>query len=787
MLEVMKKNMCAGYMAALVCSTGLTAAYAQETDGAAQDPRVLESIVVTADKRAESIQSVGSSITALGVEDIDRLNIRDGRDVFDRFPNLSLTSNASEAQAQVSVRGISFQNFSPVTVSPVGMFMDDINLNSQQVFGLFLYDMERIEIVRGPQNTLYGRNTTAGAINFITRAPEIGAGFTGHLGTTYGRFNQFDIDGAIGFDLGETAAMRVSVNSQQRDGIFKNLTTGTNDTDRNKTGFRAQLLWEPSDGTSILARFHTESLRSDGRRTKSIGLLDPNDYVGRYSDVINGGVGNCPVEVKLGSGCVDSSGFADTASRRENFSGLPNTVDDVDTTGASITANFDLGGMTLTSISAFESNTYVHSEDSDGGPEFLFNFFINSEQEQYSQELRLVSDVDAPLRWIVGGMYFFEDTNSQIYSIFPGDVTDIANTYSIASFSDVDQDDEMATVYGEVEYDIADDLTVIVGGRYIWEEKKGVARVLFGFPNTVDTPGAYDNSDGVTFDEALAGGLNLVVPGEAFKDSFSDYAMKLQLDYQAADDVLLYGKVSRGVKAFQFSTAPVVIRRGFLSPPVDSEKVWSYEAGVKSELFDRTLRVNLSGFYNRYNNQQIQVFESLGGAFFAGLVDIDETETYGAELETVWVPAAIDGLTIDLGIGYLETKVLDDDDRPALIGNKLVNAPKFSINGGIVQEFDVSAPGLGESVLSLQADGRYTSSRYFHPSNAPLLKDDSYFVLNASANLTFGDDGQFTFSIWGKNITSALYFQNMVDLGYGDIQAFVNDPATYGATLKARF
>ncbi|WP_019531461.1 TonB-dependent receptor [Dasania marina] len=334
----------------------------------------LEEVVVTAQKRSESLQDVGAAVSAMTSDDLNRLNIKSGRDLFDRLPNISLQTNASESQAQVSMRGLSFSTFNLNAVQPVGLFQDEINLNSPQASGLFLFDLERIEVVRGPQNTLYGRNTTGGAVNFISKRPKVGSGTTGDIAVTYGRFNQLDFDAAVGFDLGDTAAARIAVNSRDRDGIFDNKFTGDDDSEQDKKAIRAQLVWEPSDETEILFNYHWGQVDADSRRIKTIGLLDPNNIDASTVDFKNGLTGNCPLPGKgdLGSGCVSANwagdqGYADT----DDFdisADLTSPIDKITDWGSFLNITHDFSSFTLTSITGYKENEFRFAHDDDASP-----------------------------------------------------------------------------------------------------------------------------------------------------------------------------------------------------------------------------------------------------------------------------------------------------------------------------------------------------------------------------------------------------------------------------------
>ena len=751
---------------------------------------ILEEIIVTAQKRAESLQDVGVAVSAFNQEQLDKLGIKDGRDLFDRLPNVSLQSNSTDAQAQVSIRGLSFPTFVPIGVQPVGIFQDEVNLNSPQVTGLSLFDLERLEVVRGPQNILYGRNTTAGAVNYISNKPKIGGGINGRLGATYGKYDQIDVEGALGFEIGEQAAGRIAFISQNRDGIFKNTFLDTDDTEREKIGVRAQVLFQPGEDFEILLNGHYGESDADARRTKSIGVLDPaNPRFGSFNPAAGSG-GNCPAPDKgeLGSNCVNFSRFPAGSDDHNIQSELDKPRDKVDAWGGFINIQKGFGKFTLTSISGYETNDFNHAEDFDSVADLglLYNFtrgyfYQNSEQEQYSQEIRLASSDDQVIRWIGGAYYFYEDTDTEIIVSYPAPTQNPAG-FNAGRSSRVKQTDELFSAYAQIEWDVIDNLTAIVGARYVWEEKEGDYHVIrsnvTGFTNE-------QFSNGFTFQDLLdngaRGGSFPPAPDrDDFGETWSDYGLKLGIEYSTVNDMLLYASISRGIKAGGFTTSPGQLRAG-VSDPVNPEVVWTYEGGLKAQWMDNTLRANLALFYNDFSNQQLQTFfvEGTGAnqTITSRLLNIGESTTYGAELEVNWIP--LNGLYIDLALGLLDTEIDQDDTGRNLEGNDLTNAPNLSFHGSVRKEWE-----LNGGILSVQFEGFHTSEREFDIGNLDVFRDGSYEIYNASAHFEFGTGRQYRLSVWGKNITDEVYLQNKVDAGNGDMQVWLNDPVSFGVTFN---
>jgi iron complex outermembrane receptor protein len=735
-------------------------------------------IIVTANKRAQNIQDVPLAITALTGDALRENNIVEARDLFQRIPNISVASNASAGQLQLSIRGINFLSFSPISVQPVLTFVDDVVINSPQSSGLYAFDLDRVEVLRGPQNTLYGRNTTGGAVNFVTRKPRIGEEANGYIDVTYGRFDTINVNAANGMPIGEKVAIRLAVQSLHTKGAWKNITTGDRQGDRDQTLLRGQLLLEPSEGLNIRLDIHGGESNGGQRGFKGHGLYVDPESLGPCTDIDTN---------NFSSSCVDFFDNPTIATPEVVQSDVRNDRDNIRAFGGSITTQKDFGSASLTSITAYESNTFDHWEDSDSIPIAFVNFRQYAKTQQWSQELRLASPDKGRFKWMIGGFGFWE--NVKFETAVP-----IALFDPEAAFADsnkVDHDTEAYSAFVQADYEVSDSLSLSGGLRYVHEKKSGLANYQF----TVGLDALdINDADAFRFDALRAYRLpqTQVYPAP-FGKSWSMWGGKFGLQYKPSSDLLVYAHVARGAKAGQFTDAPDAIGNGGFFTPAEPEKVISYELGLKSEMMDRRLIANFAFFYNDYKDQQQQIsYTNQLGNVVSTVVNVASSETYGAEVDMQLSPGG--GWLIDASAAYLKSKTKADSlaaltggSLAVPIGRSLTNAPEWTLGGGIRKEWEFGR----DSKLSAGIDGHYTSSRNFdlleRAVDKVFVTDPSYFLLNATASFEFGEDQRYRVSVWGKNLTNDLYFQNLQEFAIGTSIGFAGDPRTYGVTLGVSF
>ena len=308
----------------------------------------IEEIVVTAQKRAESLQDVPISISAFSDDEMDRLGVNSAHDVLKLIPNAGSVPQGG-AKQNFFIRGVGTADFHLNVVGAVGVFLDDVSLNSPFSVSFATFDMERVEVLRGPQNTLFGRNTTGGAVNYISHKPSVEEGTNGYLQAGFGSFGQFDIEGAVGFALGETAAVRLAAVSRTRDGVFDNLSLGQDVGDTDRQAFRAQLLWQPNDNWTFLLKGYAGQGGGNPTPFKNVGFQDPTDPTLPCS---------VPMDQLIpqnNPNCVDSTGFNHQYNSWEDVYGGLKHREDLDVSGFSLNAEWANDSFTITSVTAVDS------------------------------------------------------------------------------------------------------------------------------------------------------------------------------------------------------------------------------------------------------------------------------------------------------------------------------------------------------------------------------------------------------------------------------------------------
>jgi iron complex outermembrane receptor protein len=586
--------------------------------------QAVETVVITATKRTGSIQDTPIAVSALSGTQLDDAGIKSSQELFGRIPSADITLNNGSTNANIYIRGIGTKGVGVNAVSAVGVYADEVSLNSPIVNVLQLFDLERVEVLRGPQNTLYGRNTTGGAVNYISARPQVGEGLNGKASVTLGSYSQRDIEAALGADLGGNSAVRLAMLAQRRDGVYDNLNLGEKVYNRDSTAGRLQWLWQPSKATNVLVKVHAEEVDQTNKLWKMIGL----------QRVAGNGAADatlaCPVaQVGLGSSCVSRTGARSDPADTTSFSAsLRAPIEKVSASGASFTLNQDIGSLKLTAITAYEANDYKKAEDIDAGPQtrgsFGFDFFQLSKAKQYSQELRLTSPADSPLRWI-GGVFFFKENL-------------VGNTTSVQYFrpdqrifsTSLDQDNQVQSAYGEMEYDLSKEWTAIFGLRLTRETLDGnntsVRRSLLD-ANTLAALGPITGQDPIStarllatpFVQGTAGatGSNPYV-NAPYKASWTKNGWKLGTKFQLDRDSMVFANVAEGFKAGSFSAAPatsIVAGTNLPNPafftPVNPESLLAVEAGWKTAFLDRKLRLGLTAYSYSYRDQQPVFAESV--------------------------------------------------------------------------------------------------------------------------------------------------------------------------------
>lgn len=711
-------------------------------------------IIVTARKRTENVQSIPMAIDAMGGDALLQRRIADPIDLVRQFPNLSFKQSSS-VNAGISIRGVGTQNFHLTGQQAVGQYLDEVSLVTPFTSTLGLFDLERVEVLRGPQNTLFGRNTTGGAINYVSRRPDPGAGFNGYARVNAGRFNRLDVEGAIGIPLADTLAIRVAGQIQTRDGPFRDVVTGKKIGSTRKYSGRFGLGWEPDSDTSVLLSGHVGYNR--GSRT-------PRKAVGRF---LPDGVTPCP-ENLLGieqfehvNNCVSTgkggSTFNPSLGRwRDAYDAASNRAD-IDFEGGSFRFNHDFGGFTITSISSFDRTKIDYAEEAGGLPYAQFQVFQDGTYDIYSHEMRLASSGSGPLKWIVGGYWSYEedDLATTVRNNFAG-----PPTLAVVPMVAIDQKAEIFSFYGQVDYELTSRLNLGVGIRWTKDKKRGLRDVITVLDSTTGLPGAPRLPADFYFDRefltGLASGFTLPCgpgviacrgPLRPLEQNVSKVAGKISLDYKIADDVMIYGSYSRGFKSGSFDIRAQGAFNGTGNTPVRPEVLDAYEIGFKSRLLDRMLQLNVTAF--RYDWKDLQAFGQvpiLGSAY----INVPKARLMGVEGDIKLAPGG--GFQLDLAGAWLDSKVRDVGAltvQTATVGSPLQQSPRWSFNGTASQTLD-----LGSNRLTGRLTGRYQASMYNELTRARTGYVDPTFFVDTAIDFEFGDKGRHQVSLYADNITS---------------------------------
>jgi iron complex outermembrane receptor protein len=758
----------------------------------------LEEVMVTAQKRTESMQDVPISVSALSSSDLEGLKLRGTEEIVSQVPNLQASGVAGDGMPIFSLRGVSMNDFSFNQNSPVAVYMDEVYKGNPSLLGVQMYDLERVEVLRGPQGTLYGKNSTGGAINFIAQKPNFDA-YQGYLTLGAGNFSRKKLEGAFNAPITDSLAMRLAVTTLEADGWQENKTAGVDDGSAiDEYGARFSVLWEASDDLELILRAAT-------------GKAEAVNYGIVAANVGPGGIGGGIYGLYASLGATNpetGEAYVDGTRDGLDFTEFESEQDEerlVESDSISLTVNWDFSqDLTLTSITAYDDGEAFVPEDADGSANTLLNAIYNVEVDQFAQDLRVTSDFTGPFNFIAGIYYSKEDLSNQtsldytqdldinidgrldyvdcqdpLLGLFgmegissEGQAVDVAlggtgdgavlgtlAGFGCKTANSFDQERTSNAVYADGSYSLSESWTLRFGVRYTNDESK--------LTNYVAN---YFGSDDV-----------LVFPTiDIAKQDFTDEEVtgKLGIDYTTEDGSLIYASISHGYRSGAFNA------QAFQDPSevtqVDPETLDAYEIGFKSTFFDNRVQLNGAAFFYTYENQQfLNVDENL----IQTLVNIDESEITGLELELVSRP--LESLMVRAGLGLIDAEVkkgiLGGVD---LKGNQLPQAPDTNFNLAV----DWEMLNLDAGMLTLHVDTSYTDTQFFDVFNVERIEADSYWLTNA--RLTFEQaDSNWSVSIWGKNLADEEYNTSIIDLQafFGYDYTHVGARRSYGADVTFRF
>lgn len=699
-----------------------TAVHAQaQSEAPRQDAAYqVDDIVVTARRQSERLQDVPSAVTAFSSDTLYRNQTQTLGDLQAYVPNLSLhVGDASNAV--IYLRGIGQIDSISFNDPGVGVYLDDVYLGRVQGSFLEVVDPQQIEVLRGPQGTLYGRNTIGGAVKFTSEKPSPIT--EGYIAGAIGSYDERRLRGRLSGPLGSDQLLgSIAIASASRDGYTTNLNDGQSDGDKDLLAGRATLLYQPTDQFSA-------NLTIDASQNRPARSRTPHRETPIYS---------------LNTGAMRPV-IADPYTVDVTY----NDLERLDTSGVSLTLTYDSGPFTFKSISAYREMEYRTHLDLDASPDESFGIYDFETQDQTSQELQILYRGDRLSA--VGGLFYFHENDTTFGgAVAPDFFVDIGFIlpFPLNSSGLRLSDNESIAAYGQVDYELSERASLTVGLRYTHETKSTDNRGEFFLPAVAPT--AED------MERLFGQGLGYGESGYQAEKSWDSFTPRIALNYKVSDDVLAYVSAAQGFKSGGFNGRITTTAQSF-----DPETLWSYEAGLKSELFDGRARLNLAAFFQDYTDLQLSRFaaDPVTGDFSSVFDNAGGAQFYGLEAE---VSAQFSqALRFDGNLAYLHSEYTEYIDGGVDISDQreLVNAPEWSGRAGLT--YDASLGALGD--LTLSGGAAYRSKTYLTVSSSEILAQDGYWLADASILFT-PRNAPWTVLLSGKNLTDEAYKEHAFDL-----------------------
>tara|TARA_R110002096_G_scaffold436035_1_gene665517 strand:- start:11966 stop:14176 length:2211 start_codon:yes stop_codon:yes gene_type:complete len=733
---------------------------------------MLEEVVVTAQKRSQSVNDISISANAFAGEQLNELGIDSAVDLGAHTPGLVTVNATSGGTPIFAIRGIGLDDFTANNTSGVGVYTDEVFASSPVYLGGQLFDIKRVEVLKGPQGTLYGKNTTGGAINFISNKPS--DEFEAYAELGYGSLETVEITAAVSGPLSDSVRGRIATQYVKAgEGWQKDVVTGKEYGKEDNLALRGQLAIDLGEnGSANIKAYYS---KDDSTPESPHAEANERDL----------GPGFEALNTRHLSADKVSVGVLDL-SRDEEGSGL------------ALTINYDLNGVELVSISAWDQYERQVVDNYDGSPAATLDLLQDNKLKQWSQELRLVSTADNGFSWVLGanisyeeidGTDIFDDSFMVTDSVFFGsfDPADITAQELDQFVSDYVQETDSYGVYAHTETELNNSLSLTVGLRYSYDERSfegTTTEMFFGFPIPVTTMNQTEDEDAVTG--------------------------KVGLDWQASDNLLVYTSVATAYKSGTFFAGPVIDSDSWSY--VDPEEVLAYELGFKWTLLEGSMQLNGAAFQLEYKDRQSLVafisddFSAISGFEVTDvtLINVPESETKGFELDLNWAPA--DGLLLQAGVAYLDSEVTKGPGSSELRGIAADNSVNDSANqngSGWVDALSVAidkgtvlsqAPEWSYNVLAAYEFAiandlvmRVQSSYSWVDDQVAALSDpDAHYgpTSNLNAQVSIGaEDGKWKVIAWGRNLEdndSETYAFN----GISGRTSYRQQPSTYGLTFR---
>ena len=749
-------------------------------DAKAEELQGLDEIIVTARRRQERVQDTPISMTALSGDTLSESGTRTIGDLAAIAPSLFASGSAAGAGTTFfAIRGQTQLDSQVATDPSVALYLDDVYIATSNGVLNDLTDIQRVEVLKGPQGTLFGRNTTGGAIAVYSNPPTYDLG--GSFRARYGSFDSFGFEGVLNVPIvADKAALRLVGVTSQDDGYAVNAVSGEALGKQFSRQARGTLLLEPVDNFSLTIRADYSLLRNRGRVTKlayiepaavnpfnpslAVTAIESGLFAGGFPDVFAAEAALAPFLNASNDRIAQTNGISPSTGLQANFARFEQW-------GVSARAELELGDITLRSITAYRELDGKSFGDADATPFSILQYETTLDPKQFSQEFQILGEsFDNRLNWVAGA-YFYQvkgadGSTAENLSVLTGQdltgdgIPDILNP----NFSLGDNDNTSRAVFAQGTFKLSDVFSITAGGRYTSERK------------TLDLT-------------STAGGLCslppalLVSPGVCqtrLSNKFDGWSYIFSLEYKPNNDLLAYAKTTRGFR----SGGQNFCARGDVAAfaPFRPEIVTDYELGLKSEFFDRRVRFNLAAFYSNYSDIQRVTQVPGGGGAVQAITNAAKARIYGVEVETLASP--LEGLTLGANLGYINARYKEFVD---VLGDRtnepFVLTPEFSYSLFGEYGFDVGDAGT----LKIRGDWRWVDA-VDYGRGGPGTREPSYGLMNGRISFTTSDN-QLEFAAFARNLFNKKYNEGRFDFvdTLGFAVAYVGDPRTFGVEAKIRF
>ena len=761
--------------------------FAQEAEGQDEE-RSLNKVIVTATKRAENIQDVPIAITAFDASTIASERVDDLQEIASRTPSFLIGQNGPTAP-ELTIRGIGSTDREAGSERSVVVFIDEVYIGRAGASTFDLYDLERIEVLRGPQGSIFGRNVVGGSVNLVTANPDFD--FDSNFSATLGSLSLIELQGMVTGSLSDQVAGRVAFSAKKRNGFYKNRQFDMKTTDNTETfSARGKLLYRPDEDFRALFTLDLSTDTVDGISSAiTQGATSDTDYRGQFTTRFGGAAKMPHTDLYV----TDNNELGELDRTIFGLSGRADwnqPYGDITLLGSFRSASFnivrDLVGIPIAAPTATFVSVDSKTRGFSSGDGFESTAINDEDYTSLSAELRMASPSsdESPYTWLVGGYFLSEKTDRA--QIRERNLAQVSTNRSDISRPLFDQSVELNSfaIFANGTYKFAENRAgLTVGARYSSDEKSFDLEVK----DTITTAKRTEISSAITTATRTAR-ISLNPSREAFKSSssktFSKFTPEITLDYKINDDVLVYGKVSTGYKSGGFAgLAPTKV---ISEKPFSEETVLNKEIGIKSDLLDYRLMLNANLFQMDFDELQLRdrVLFIPGDETSAVVLIANAASAKISGLEVDFLAKPNDNLDIFGGLSLLKSEISEVGVRSTIkVGTELPKAPKTSLS----LSFDYKIPSKGQSDFSFGAGLQHVGEFYFDINEDTGGTEPAYTLFDI--RMTYGPkDGEWLLSLWGKNLTDE-YYRTQVQSAFGDdvgIISRLGEPLTWGLsyTLK---